>query len=146
MKSTTIKSYVSAIKKFLVDDGYPWDDQKVLLGSLTKACKIVNDKVHTRLPIQYGLLELILFEIKRTYQLKGQNYLLTMYQALFALSYYGMMRVCEVTKVVQSNHVIKAEDVHSALNKDKLLLMLYSSKTHDASMRPQKIKNHFQLC
>ena len=46
IKSNTAKSYVSAIKKMLVDDGYPWDDQRVLLGSLTKACKIINDKVH----------------------------------------------------------------------------------------------------
>ena len=137
MKSTTVKSYVSAIKKLLVDDGYPWDDQKVLLGSLTKACRIINDKVYTRLPIQCSLLEMILFELNRIFGQKGQLYLETMYRALFALSYYGLMRISEVTI---SEHVVKAKDAHFALNKDKLLLMLYSSKIHDTGMKPQKIK------
>ena len=50
------------------------------------------------------------------------------------------MRACEVTQVSYSNHVVKAKDVYSALNKDKLLIMLYSSKTHSVEMRPQKIK------
>ena len=40
MQSTTVKSYVSAIKRMLVDDGYPWEDGKILLTSLTKACRI----------------------------------------------------------------------------------------------------------
>ena len=137
MQSSTVKSYVSAIKKLLVDDGYPWDDQKVLLGSLTKACKIINDRVHTRLPIQCSLLEIILFEVQRLMGIKGQYYLEVMYKALFAISYYGMMRVGEVTL---SDHVIKAKDVHSAQNKDKILLMLYSSKTHSKGIRPQRIK------
>ena len=137
MQSNTVKSYISAIKRLLIDDGYPWDDQKVLLGSLTKACKLINDKVHTRLPIQCSLLEMILFEVQRLYGQHGQVYLDTLFKALFALSYYGMMRVGEVTF---SDHVIRAKDVHSALNKDRLLLILYSSKTHSIAMRPQKIK------
>ena len=136
LKSTTVKSYVSAIKKVLVDDGYPWDDQKVLLGSLTKACKLINDRVHTRLPIQCSLLEMLLFEVQRIYGLKGQRYLEYLCKALFALSYYGLMRVGEVT---HSEHVLRARDIHSALNKDKLLIVLYSSKTHSIGMRPQKI-------
>ena len=119
-KSTTVKSYVSAIKRILVDDGYPWDDQRVLLGSLTKACKIVNDRVHTRLPIQCGLLEVILFEVQRKFS--DQFYLQILYQALFAISYYGMMRIGEVTN---SDHVLKAKNIHAALNKDKILIMLY---------------------
>ena len=136
MKSNTVKSYVSAIKKMLVDDGYPWDDQKVLLGSLTKACRIINGKVCTRLPIKCNLLEMLLFEVHRLFEVKGQIYLQVMYKALFALSYYGMMRVSEVTT---SDHVVKAKDVHSALNKDKIQLVLYTSKTHHRGMRPQKI-------
>ena len=68
---------------------------------------------------------------------KDSVYLQIMYKALFALSYYGMMRVGEVT---YSDHVVKAKDVHSAQNKDKLLLMLYSSKTHSKGMKPQRIK------
>ena len=75
INSSTVKCYVSAIKKMLTDDGYPWDDRKVLVGSLTKACKLVNDKVHTRLPIHCSLLELILFELQRAYNRPGQFYL-----------------------------------------------------------------------
>ena len=51
MQSSTVKSYVSAIKKTLMTDGYPWDNQRVMLGALTSACKLVNDRVLTRLPI-----------------------------------------------------------------------------------------------
>ena len=47
------------------------------------------------------------------------------------------MRVGEVTK---SPHVLKAKDVHIAKNKDKILLILYSSKTHDTASTPQEIK------
>ena len=65
IQSSTIKSYVSAIKKTLVDDDYEWQDNRVLLGSLTRACKLVNDRVKTRLPVQRGLLDLLLFEIQR---------------------------------------------------------------------------------
>ena len=90
-------------KKMLVNDEYLWDDNKVLLGALTKACKIITDKVHTRLPIQCSLLEMLLFELQRMYG--EQVYLQIMYKAIFSISYYGMMRVSEVTN---SEHVMKA--------------------------------------
>ena len=47
MQSTTVKSYVSAIKKTLVMDGYDWNDKLVLVRSLAQSCKIVNDTVQT---------------------------------------------------------------------------------------------------
>ena len=137
MQSATVKTDVSAIKRLLIDDGYDWDDQKILLGSLTSACKLINDKVHLRLPIQCNLLEMILFEVQRIFNAKGQWYLEILYKALFSLSYYGMMRVSEVTL---SEHVLKAKDIHEARNKDKLLVMLYTSKTHTTANRPQKLK------
>ena len=56
---------------------------------------------------------------------------------MFAVYYYGLMRVGEIT---QSQHILKACNVHMARNKNKLLLILYSSKTHDKANRPQKIK------
>ena len=135
MKSTTVKCYVSAIKKMLVEDGYGWDDQKVFLGSLTRACRLINDRVFTRLPIQCSLLEMILFEIQRVYD--GQYYLELLYKALFVLAYYGLMRVGEVT---QSDHVLQANHIHMGINKDKMLIILYSSKTHSTAMKPQKIR------
>ena len=138
MQSSTVKSYVSAIKRNLVDDNYPWNDNKVLLGSLTRACKITNDIVLTRLPIQCGLLELVLFELERMFG-HAQLYLEIMYKALFSLGYYGLMRVGELT-VNEGGHTVKAGDIHLALNKEKLLVVLYTSKTHGLESRPQHIK------
>ena len=141
LKSTSVKSYLSAIKKLLIDDGYDWNNSKILLGSLTKACRLVNDRVHTRLPIQCSLLEMILFEIQRKFTNDGQMYLKSLYMALFTLSYYGLMRVGEV---MLSDHVVKVANVHCATNKDKILVILYTSKTHNRGMRPQKIKNYLK--
>ena len=45
-------------------DNYKWDDSRILLNSSTKACRLVNDSVKTRLAIVCGLLEQILFEIQ----------------------------------------------------------------------------------
>ena len=47
LQSSTVRSYISAIKKVLVEDAYAWNDTKILLTSLTKACWIVNDQVQT---------------------------------------------------------------------------------------------------
>ena len=137
MQSSTVKSYISAIKRKLVDDGYKWVDDRILLSSLTRACKLINDSVRVRLPIQCGLLELILFEFERTFKAANQWYLELMYKALFVLGYYGLMRVGELTI---SPHVLRAKDIHIATNKDKILVVLYSSKTHDRLSHPQKIK------
>ena len=136
-QSASIKSYVSAIKKLLIIDGYKWQDSEVLLTSLTRACRLVNDRVQHRFPIHCGFLEMILFEVERTYAAQSQWYVECMYKALFLICYYGMMRIGEIT---DSPHVLKARNVHIATNKDKVLLMLYTSKTHDLGHRPQKIK------
>ena len=135
-QSSSVKSYISAIKSVLCDDGYIWKDERMLLSTLTKSCKLVNDTVRTRLPIQCGLLELILFEMQRFF--KGQQlYLETMYSALFLLGYYGLMRIGELC---YSEHALKASNVHIACNKDKILMILYTSKTHGYGNLPQKIK------
>ena len=94
----TIKSYISAIKSTLLLDGYDWDDSLVLARSLSRACKIINDRVRTRLPIHCNLLEMILFEVQRFFTKKNQQYLEIMYKTLFAICYYGLMRISEVTK------------------------------------------------
>ena len=136
VQSSSVKSYVSAIKSTLLDDGYQWEDNKVLINSLTRACKLKNDKIQTRLPIQCNLLELLLFEVHRHFN-GEQPYLTSLYRALFALGYYGLFRVGELT---MSDHVIKAKNVHMGSNKPKLLIVLYSSKTHSIASRPQKVK------
>ena len=138
IQSGSIKCYKSAIKKILVNDGYQWDDNRILLSTLTRACKLENDKVKTRLPIQFGLLELLLFEIQRLFD--KQQYLEILYKALFSIGYYGLMRAGELCTTQDANHTVKAKNVHSALNKERLLFVLFSSKTHGAESNPQKIK------
>ena len=124
-----------AIKSILKADKYKWNDDLVLVTSLTRACKLINDRVMSRLPIQRGLLDVLLHEISRNF--KDQFYLRTLYCALFALGYYGLFRIGELT---MSDHVVKAVNVHVATNKQKILVILYTSKTHNLSHRPQKIK------
>ena len=134
-QSSTVRSYISAIKAVLQNDGYIWDDKKVVLTTLTRACRLINDKVRTRLPIKAPLLELILFELGRFYD--NQPYLTLMYRALFVLVYYGLLRIGELTT---SEHVLKAKDIHVARNKQKILIVLHSSKTHTKGDKPQHIK------
>ena len=117
MQSSTVKSYVSAIKRILVDDGYQWDDKRILLTALMRACKLINDRVRTRLPIQCGLLELILFEISNHFMANNQVYLTILYQAIFTLGYYDLMRVGEL---IFSRDTAKAGHVHLAKNKGKI--------------------------
>ena len=136
MQSSTVKSYISAIKRILLDDGYELNYNQCIIKALTRACRIINDRVMTRLPITCGLLELILFELQRYFDVHNQWYLDVMYRALFTLGYYGLLRVGELTL---SEHVVWASSIHVAANKDKLLVYLYSSKTHTTGSRPQKI-------
>ena len=63
MKSGTIKSYISAIKSVLLDDGIEINEDRYLIRSLTKACSYRNDTFRTRLPICKGFLNLILNKV-----------------------------------------------------------------------------------
>ena len=134
-KSTTLKSYISAIKCVLTQDGYNWSTNEVLLSTLTKSCRETKDIVTTRLPIREKLLQLIVAQLNDL--LNTQHYLLIMYRCFFMLQYYGLMRVGELAS---GAHPVLAKDIHSADNKDKILLILYSSKTHGKESSPQHIK------
>ena len=68
----------------------------------------------------------------------NQPYLACLYQTLLAIGYYGLFRVGELTS--SSDHTILASNVHVAKNKEKILILLYSSKTHAKESPPQKIK------
>ena len=116
-------------------DGYPWNDNNAALSIITKSCHIINDRLKTRLPIRIGLLELMLFDVGKHFG--GQPYLNRLYQAIFSIAYYGLMRIGEMTA---GTHPVKASDVHIGQNKNKILLLLRTSKTHGKESRPQKIK------
>ena len=51
--------------------------------------------------------------------------------------YYGLLRVGELA---QGPHVILAENVHIGVNKDKMLFILRTSKTHNYGNHPQMVK------
>ena len=137
IQSSTLKSYISAIKCVVCTDDYDyvWDDSKVLLHTLTKACKITNDTVTPRLPIRIGLLEIILFQCERLFV--NQWYCEIMYKTLFILAYYGMFRIGELAK---GDHSVRAKNVHVGKNKKKILMILYSSKTHNKESYPQEVR------
>ena len=59
-KAGTIKSYISAIRAILLEVKVELKEDKFLLSSLTKACKLTNDHVRIRLPIKKGLLFIVL--------------------------------------------------------------------------------------
>ena len=108
-----------------------------LLSSLTKACKLVNDRVRTRLPIHISLLKIILDGVKELYWDNGQNYLHCLYQALFCSGYFGLLRSGELTS---GPHPVLAIDVHVGQNKKKILFILRTSKTHGLDSKPQFVK------
>ena len=119
-------------------DGYKWKDQDVRLAALVRGCKIKNDTLITRLPIGKKLLTLLNFELeKKSIKNNWSAMLIYLYRTSFMLMYYGLMRIGEITK---SEHVVKAKDVFLSENTEKVSLILYTSKTHDRSSRPQIIK------
>ena len=76
-----------------------------------------------------------MFEVQRFYS--KQPYLQALFKALFVVSFYVLLRIGEVT---DSPHTIKAKDVHIGINKKKIILVLFSSKTHNIANTPQKVK------
>ena len=104
-------------------------------NTLSRACRMVNDKVHRRKPIRSHLLEQLLFETERAFS--NQYYLEIMYKTVFLLSYYGLLQIGEVT---MSPHVLKARKVEIGQNKDKIWLILFTSKTHGLESKPQQIR------
>ena len=134
-QSSTVRSYVSAVKNVLMDNGFDIKEDRFLISSLTKACRITNDEVRTRLPIQRGLLIILLRQVQVKFA--DQPYLSILYQTLLSTAYFGLFRVGELTK---GDHPVLAKDVHIEYNKRKLLFLLRSSKTHDKGSKPQIIK------
>ena len=134
-QSATIKSYISAIKAVLREDGVKLEQDNYLLASLTKACKIKKDRLTIRFPIQKKVLRLLLNQADIMYH--DQLYRKRLFRAMFATAYYGMFRVGEITR---GNHPILAKNVHLGINKNKLLIYLESSKTHSKGSDPQIVK------
>ena len=138
VKSQTVRSYISAIKTVLKDDGIEIQEDAYLLSSLVRACKYKNDTINTRLPIQKSLLIEILKFTEDYYIQQGQFYLSVLFKALFISAYFGLFRVSEIT-MTSSEHAVRVTDVHVGKNK-KFLFILRTSTTHCKSNKPQMIK------
>ena len=136
IKSSTIKSYISVIKVVLRDVNIKLQEDQILLALLTRACRLHNDTISAHLLIRKGLVKLIVDAISFVFQ-GMQPYLCCMYRALILVTYYGLFRIGEV---MQSVHVIRAQDVHVGSNKDKMLFVLHTSKTHNKGVKPQMVK------
>ena len=134
-KSTTVKSYISAIRNVLRQDGIVLNENKYKLNALMKACRYINDSIRIRFPIKKGLLNLILDEAEHVFD--QQPYLKLLYQSILATAFYGLFRIGELT---EGPHVIKARDVHVAMNKNKMMFVLRTSKTHWFDSKPQIVK------
>lgn len=135
--SNTVSSYMSAIRHVLALDGIFVPKSTFELAMIIKACKLHNDVLYIRLPIQQKLLNRILQFVKEHYQHNlGQVYLAAWLRAAFVMGYYGLMRISEISK---GPHAVKAQDIVYGHNKRKLTLYLRSSKTHSISEKPQII-------
>ena len=139
-QSSTIKSYLSGIRAILKIDGVKLKEDQFLITSLTKACKLKNDKIRTRKPIGKRLLTVIVNQVKKHYEGEGNNqqpYLSLLYRTIFTVAYYGLFRVGEVTS---GSHPILARDVFISDERQKIKFILRTSKTHTEGNEPQIVK------
>ena len=134
-KSATVNSYISAVKAVLLMKNIEIEEDRYLLSSLVRACRIKNDVVKTRLPIQKGMLAILLKNILNYFP--HQPYLAAFFRAIISTMYFRLLRISEVA---DGPHHLLARDVHIGQNKKKLLLILCFLKTHGKHMDPQMIK------
>ena len=130
LKSSTVKSYISAICSVLQELGEHLSENNYLLKSLTRACRLCNDTIIRRLPVSKDVLNMILKQVGILFG--KQPYLQKLYAALFSSAFYGLLRI--------GPHVILAQNVHGGINKNKILFILVSSKTHTKGDKPQLVK------
>ena len=135
--SQTISSYISAIKAVLRAEDIFILDNSYELAALVKACKLKNDEIHIRLPIQRNLLHLLVDKIKNRLLEKSQEYLSLLYTAIILTGYHALFRVGELTS---RDHPILLEGILLADNKRKFQIVLRTSKTHTKADYPQMVK------
>ena len=112
----TIRSYLSAVRAILKEDGI-----------------ILNEK-------SPALLRLIADELDDYFlEKKNQPYLNILYKTILLTGYYGMMRIGEMTKT-DGDHTLKFRDVHIGSKLEKVSLLFRSSKTHTRNQKLQVVK------
>ena len=138
-QSSTVRSYISTMKAVLKENDIDIAEDQYLLSSLTRACRLKNDQIRTRLPIQKGMLAVLLRKLQAIYEDLNQPYLKILYSAMISTMYHGLLRVSEVT-AGEHQHPVLAPDVHIGTNKKKFLLILRTSKTHTRGTKLQLVK------
>ena len=113
------------------------DSESVLLSALTRACKLHYNTIQIKLPVQKGLLTILVNSIEKMFADNPQPYILKLYIAIFVSAYYGLLQISELAR---GSHAILAKNVHIGTNKKKIMFILKSSKTHNQSDKPQIIK------
>ena len=137
LKSSTVKSYISAMQSVLSELNIKINKENYLLKLLTKACRLQNDVIVHKLPVTKGVLKLLLDSINKLFDKDLQPYLEKLYAAIYVSAFYGLLRIGEVAK---SPHAILARNVQVSQNENKILFILKSSKTHNKGDKPQLIK------
>ena len=61
--SSTVKLYISALTTVLREVGIIIPDKSYEISALIRACKLKNDELFIRLPIQRGLLNMLLDKV-----------------------------------------------------------------------------------
>ena len=135
-KSSTIKSYISAIKAVLWEDDIEICENRCLINAITRACRLNYDFSMTYEPVRKAMIKQIINKLSSLWN-SEQPYLVTLYKAIFTAMYFGLFRIGELT---QSEHVVRAKNVQIGINKKKLKFTLLSSKTHTRSDKPQIVK------
>ena len=138
-----LRSYVSAVRGILKEDGIETNNGSVELAALLKSCKYTSKPSgYCRLPIQQGLLDMIVDQIDKYFLVKkNQPYLCLLYNSILLMGYYGLLRIGEMTDA-EGKHMINLNDVYFDRNGEKILIILHSSKTLSEVHKPQIIKIH----
>ena len=101
-------------------EGVELTDNSYRLSCLIKACRIKNDRDYVRLPIEKGLMRMILDRIEDYSEGRGQSYLAKLYKALISTGYHGLLRVGELTP---GTHPILACNMHMEINKREIIIV-----------------------
>lgn len=140
-QSATIKSYISAIKKMMSFEDINYNHIQAKLKALIKSAKLQNDKVKMRFPINRKMLHAILDKIDEVYLGRGQPYLASLYRAMCALGYHALLRVGEMAK---GDHPVLVKDVSSNVAKQKIQVILRTSKTYGLGTYPKVVTVPFK--
>ena len=122
----TVRSYVSAVRSILKEDGIKLThDYQPLISLLQSTKYTTKPSGQIRLPIQWGLVKLIADDMDNHYS-GVDSYSNIMLKAILMAGYFGLLRIGEMTDS-ESNHTIKFCDVHFERQRSKILMVLHTS-------------------